>query len=128
MNDKDQLSQVDDKPKRQIFVFGSNLAGRHGAGSALEAVYNHGAIHGKGSGIQGNSYAIPTKDHALRVMSLDEIERYVQGFITYAAIYDDCVFNVVKIGCGLAGYREDQIAPMFKFATKNVNLPKGWRK
>lgn len=110
---------------RQIFVFGSNLRGRHGAGSALEAVRNHGAVEGRWTGLQGDSYAIPTKDANLRTLPLDDITFYVEEFIRFARYAGPLLtFNVVAIGCGLAGYRPDQIAPMFKDAPKNVNLPK----
>lgn len=106
-----------------IFVFGSNLAGRHGKGSALEAMRNHGAIYGHGFGRQGNSFAIPTKDHQLRILPLERIVHYVQAFKCYAAEHPDLTFNVVAIGCGLAGYLPIQIGPMFKGCTSNVNLP-----
>lgn len=111
-----------------IFVFGSNLAGRHGAGSALEAAKNHGAKRGVGSGMSGRSYAIPTKDEDLQTLPLDEIAKFVKVFIEYASRRSDLTFNVVKIGCGLAGYKESEIAPMFAGAPQNVNLPEGWRK
>ena len=112
----------------EIFVFGSNLAGRHGAGSALEAVKNHGAVYGIGHGIQGHSYAIPTKDWDVRlVLDLPTINRYVDIFVAYAYQHPEHTFKIVKIGCGLAGYREDQIKPMFKDAPSNCILPEGWR-
>lgn len=110
-----------------IFVFGSNEAGIHGAGSAKEARLNHGAVYGQGIGLQGRSYAIPTKDRSLAVLSLDAIERHVWTFVKFAINHPEMTFNVVKIGCGLAGYTEEQIAPMFRGAPPNVNLPKGWR-
>lgn len=114
---------------REIFVFGSNLAGRHGKGAALEARLNWGAIYGQGAGLQGNSYAIPTKDHALRVLPIEEIGGYVNGFIRFAGIKwmknSDMYFIVTAIGCGLAGYTPEEIAPLFEKALKldNVQLP-----
>lgn len=111
----------------EIFVFGSNLAGRHGKGAALSALQNHGAIYGRGIGAQGSSYAIPTKDFKLKVMPLSAIQSYVVDFIRYAEFYSQKTFNVTRIGCGLAGYIDDQIAPMFKGAPINCNLPEGWR-
>lgn len=111
----------------EIFVFTSNLAGRHGAGSAKEARLKHGAIYGQGVGRQGNSYAIPTKDAQLNVSPLDQIEGAVFNFMTYASIHPELQFRVVKIGCGLAGYKEEQIAPMFSDAPVNCILPEGWR-
>jgi hypothetical protein len=110
-----------------IFVFGSNLAGRHGKGAALEARLKHGAIYGQGVGWQGNSYAIPTKDHRLKPLPLELINHYVISFIVFAIVRDDSTFNVTRIGCGLAGYTDSQIAPMFKGAPINCNLPDGWR-
>lgn len=108
----------------KIFVFGSNLAGRHGAGSALEAVKKHGARYGQGTGLQGRSYAIPTKDVRLRQMSLEQIKPHVEWFLHLARnAYASYEFDVVAIGCGLAGYHPDQIGPMFAGATDNVHLP-----
>lgn len=109
--------------KTRIFVFGSNLAGRHGAGSALEAAKKHGAKRGQGTGLQGRSYAIPTKDVALRQMSLDQIKPHVVYFLWFAKNRPDWQFDVVAIGCGLAGYAPEQIGPMFAGATRNINLP-----
>ncbi len=110
-----------------IFVFGSNLAGRHGKGAALFARQNHGAIYGVGQGRQGNSYGIPTKDSNIQTLQLSQIENYVERFVYYAKQHPELTFNVTKIGCGLAGYTEDQIAPMFADAPSNCNLPDGWR-
>ena len=112
-----------------IFVFGSNLGGRHGAGAALYARQHCGAIYGQGAGLQGRSFAIPTKDARLRTLPLSEIAKYVKKFVTYAAICDlkgvKWQFNVTPIGCGLAGYSPKDIAPMFKNALDlpNVSLP-----
>jgi hypothetical protein len=107
----------------QVFVFGSNTAGRHGKGSALEARQNWGAISGQGIGRQGNSYAIPTKDVHLRTLNLQAIQKYVKDFLNYAEENWTDTFTVVAIGCGLAGYDARWIGPMFKGAPKNVHLP-----
>lgn len=114
--------------KQKIFVFGSNLAGRHGAGSAKEAVKNWGAIYGQGVGLQGNSYAIPTKDRKLKTMDLYDIQVYVTNFITFATHNPEMEFHVVEIGCGLAGYTPKQIAPMFIRAPDNVILPENFKR
>lgn len=106
-----------------VFVFGSNLAGRHGKGAALWARQHHGAVYGQGEGRQGNSYAIPTKTVWIKTMPLDAIERYVARFLRYAATCPSEQFQLTPIGCGLAGYRPEQIAPMFKDAPANVILP-----
>ena len=110
-----------------IFVFGSNLAGRHGAGAALFARQKHGAIYGQGTGLQGNSYALPTKDMYIRTLPLQDIKKHVDVFIQFAKDNYEMVFQVTRIGCGLAGYSETQIAPMFKDAPMNCILPDGWR-
>jgi len=111
----------------QIFVFGSNLAGRHGAGSAQAALADHGAVWGQGVGRQGRSYAIPTKDEQFRVLKPVHIKEFVREFLQYAAERPELTFNVVAIGCGFAGYHPYEIAPMFEGATSNVNLPEEFK-
>jgi hypothetical protein len=106
-----------------IFVFGSNLAGRHGKGAALYARQHHGATYGQGIGLQGSSYAIPTKDAKIKTSSLDRIRHYVDDFKTFAASRPDLTFTVTPIGCGLAGYSPADIAPMFRGAPNNCALP-----
>ena len=113
--------------KNNIFVFGSNLAGRHGKGAALTAFRTHGAIYGQGYGMQGNSFAIPTKDENLNTLPINKIEKYVNNFIKYATLNPDLMFQVTRIGCGLAGYEDEDIAPLFVNAPINCILPVGWR-
>jgi hypothetical protein len=110
-----------------VFVFGSNLAGRHGAGSAKAALREHGAVYGQGEGLQGRSYAIPTKDRQLRTLSITEVAAAVRRFIDFAKSHPEMTFNVVKVGCGLAGFRENEMIPFFRFAPANCRLPEGWR-
>jgi hypothetical protein len=110
-----------------IFVFGSNLAGRHGKGAALCAREKHGAEYGVGVGRTGNSYAIPTKDASIRSLPLPRIADYVAEFLDYARAHPELEFEVTKIGCGLAGYREHEISPMFNGALMNCRLPDWWR-
>ena len=107
----------------KIFVFGSNLAGRHGKGAALFAKQNHGAIYGQGIGLQGNSYAIPTKDKYIKTLPLSEISNHVFDFLVFAEKNPELTFVVTPIGCGLAGYTPEQIAPMFIDAPNNCILP-----
>lgn len=107
----------------RIFVFGSNLAGRHGKGAALHARRNHGAIYGQGIGRQGNSYGIPTKDENLRVIGLPEISLYVNDFLEYARDNPELKFQITAIGTGLAGYPPSRIAWMFRDAPGNCELP-----
>ena len=109
-----------------IFVFGSNLAGRHGAGAALAARECHGARWGVGVGRAGNSYAIPTKDEKLQTLSLIHIKTYVDSFLDYARAHPELRFHVTAIGTGLAGYSHEQIAPMFAKAPPNCSLPLEW--
>jgi hypothetical protein len=115
------------KAETMIFVFGSNLAGRHGKGAALDAKRLYGAKLGVGVGRTGNAYAIPTKDEKLRTLPLDVIEKHVSDFLVYAEANPTLHFKVTRVGCGLAGYTDDQIAPMFASATLNCILPDGWR-
>jgi hypothetical protein len=111
-----------------IFVFGSNLAGRHGKGAALFARKNYGAKLGVGRGRTGNAYAIPTKDADLRPLALLQIEREVNDFLSYAIAHMDEKFLVTKIGCGLAGYTNEQIAPFFHDAPVNCLIDEEWQK
>lgn len=110
-----------------IFVFGSNLAGRHGKGAALWARQHRGAVYGQGVGFQGNSYAIPTKDAHLKTLPLSEIEYYVKDFIKTAINNPGLTFEVTPVGCGLAGYMPSDIAPFFEGSPSNVNLPKDFK-
>lgn len=114
--------------KKKCFVFGSNLAGRHGAGAAKYARQHCGAVYGQGIGRQGNSYAIPTKDEYIRTLSLKRIKPYVDVFLRYASENPTELFELSAIGCGLAGYSPSDIAPMFTDAPSNVELPKEFLK
>lgn len=112
---------------RDIFVFGSNLAGRHGAGAAKHALMNCGAIYGMGKGLQGNSYGIPTKGHSIETLPLSEIERHVRDFLEFAASNNpELTFDITPIGCGLAGYKRAQIRPMFNNMPSNCRFNKTW--
>ena len=109
----------------QIFVFGSNLAGRHGAGAALTAMNKFGAEYRTGVGRTGQCYAIPTKDWHLRILRLDSIGKHIDNFLAYAYDHPELEFLVTKIGCGLAGYTIQDISALFrgKYITDNVVLP-----
>lgn len=111
---------------KKIFVFGSNLRGAHGAGAAAYAHQHHGAILGVGVGIQGNSYGIPTKDTRIRTLPLESIKPYVDQFIGFAKAHPELTFQVTAIGCGLAGYKPKDIAPMFADAPSNCEMPPEW--
>lgn len=100
----------------KIFVFGSNLAGRHGAGDALLARRRHGAIYGQGEGLQGRSYGIPTKNEHIRSLPLSEVVKGVARFIQFAHAHPEMVFEIAAVGCRLAGFKPTEIAPLFRDA------------
>ena len=107
-----------------IFVFGSNLAGRHGAGAAKYALQHHGAVYGQGWGLQGNSFAIPTKNANINTLPLSIIKVYVERFKEFAEEHPKLTFQLTPIGCGLAGYKHEDIGPLFKNSPTNVVIPK----
>ena len=109
-----------------IFVFGSNLAGRHGAGAARFAVQHHGAIYGQGIGLQGQSYGIPTKDEQIETLPLLEVSQHVETFKEFARSRPELTFYVTPIGCGLAGYKRPQIRPMFDGMPENCRFAETW--
>lgn len=111
-----------------IFVFGSNEAGRHGAGAARVALKQYGARLGVGCGHVGNSYAIPTKDFGINTLPIDHIRDYVDQFIRYARDNPKLQFKVTKIGCGLAGYSDSVVAPLFWSAPSNCLFDSDWLK
>lgn len=104
----------------EIFVFGSNLEGAHGGGAAAAAMKHFGAIWGQGVGLQGRSYGIPTMHGGV-----EKIKPYVTSFIDFARLHPELNFLVTRIGCGIAGFRDEQIAPLFADAVvlENVWLP-----
>lgn len=110
----------------EIFVFGSNLAGRHGAGAAVTARIHYGARYGEGIGRTGNAYAIPTKGRELDTLPLPTIRAFVLDFLRYAKEHPELDFRVTRIGCGLAGYKDADIAPMFSGCPANCRLPPEW--
>lgn len=107
----------------EIFVFGSNLAGMHGGGAAYVAFKEFGAVMGCGVGLRGQSYAIPTMQGGV-----ETIKPYVDEFITFASAHPELFFYVTRIGCGIAGFRDKVIAPLFAKAVglENVCLPKSF--
>jgi len=109
----------------QIFVFGANSAGRHGLGAAKLALNKFGAKYGVGRGLQGQSYALPTKDFDIETLPLYDIERNIKEYLDFAGKNPHLEFLTTKIGAGLAGYSVDQIGPIFgKYPVpQNVILP-----
>lgn len=108
----------------EIFVFGSNLAGLHGGGAARIARLKFGAVWGQGVGLQGQCYAIPTMHGGVR-----HIQPYVDEFIIFAEEHQEMNFLVTRIGCGIAGFKDEEIAPLFARAKdlENLWLPKSFR-
>jgi hypothetical protein len=125
--------------KKMVFVFGSNTAGIMGAGAAKEAYKNRGARWGLSYGHFGDSFAIPTKGHGYNVMAnemkpfigstlnLFHINQFVQGFLAYAVTHPELDFQVTCLGCGLAGLKHEDIAPMFGNAPENCYFDTAWQ-
>ena len=113
--------KIDALEKDEIFVFGSNLAGRHLGGAAKAAHNRFGAQWGVGIGLTGQTYAIPTMQGGV-----ETIKPYVDQFIEYAKEHQERKFLVTRIGCGIAGFKDEEIAPLFKraAAVSNIYLPK----
>lgn len=114
----DRITRLEDN---EIFVFGSNLSGSHGGGAAWLACRCFGAIMGRGTGLQGRSYAIPTMQGGV-----ETIRPYVDEFIRFARENAGLTFLVTRIGCGIAGFRDREIAPLFSEAidVENIILPR----
>lgn len=109
-----------------IFVFGSNLQGRHGKGAALYAKKYKGAVYGQAYGLQGNSFAIPTKKTPYIYMTLDEVSYWVNKFLEFAKDNPELKFDLTPIGCNLAGFSKDQIKPLFDNKSDNIYFTKEW--
>jgi hypothetical protein len=109
--------------ENEIFVFGSNLAGLHGGGAARVAYKYFGAVWGQGVGLQGQTYAIPTMQGGVETIS-----PYIDEFISFAKQHPELIFLVTRIGCGIAGFSDRDIAPLFFSAInlENVILPKSF--
>ena len=111
---------------KNIFVFGSNLSGIHGLGGARTALRRYGALYGKGIGLHGQSYAIPTKDRQIKTLELSVIEGFIEDFVIFTKENPKLTFFVTPIGTGLAGYRAEDIAPFFK-GSINCWFPDSWK-
>ena len=122
MYDREYTSErISELRENEIFVFGSNLAGAHGGGAAWLAYNRFGAVWGEGVGMHGRTYAIPTMQGGV-----DTIKPYVDDFILFAKEQRELTFLVTRIGCGIAGFRDEEIAPLFREAicVENIILPK----
>jgi hypothetical protein len=125
-------TQINALKDNEVFVFGSNLDGNHAGGAARFAVMRFGAEMGQNEGLQGQSYAIPTLSHAGGLtehkLPINTIGKYVNNFIAFAQAHQELFFYVTPIGCGIAGFAEDEIAPLFAECVNmdNVALPKSF--
>lgn len=113
-------------PPKEVFVFGTDLAGRHTSGDALVALREYGAQYGRAVGLQGRSYAIPVRNEEGMPLPLPVIGRYVEAFLRFATIYRQTTFLVTRVGCGRGAYRDEDIAPLFANAPPNCRLPRSW--
>lgn len=120
MNGRITSPRITELQPGEIFVFGSNLEGHHGGGAALLAWKKWGAIWGQGAGLQGQTYGIPTMHGGP-----DSIKPYVDEFISFARQHPELTFLVTEVGCGIAGFRPAEIAPLFRDAVdvENMHLP-----
>ncbi|MDD2299918.1 MAG: hypothetical protein PHR52_09970 [Fermentimonas sp.] len=123
MNNRVTPAFISDLEENEIFVFGSNLEGIHGGGAAHTAYEKFGAVWGQGTGLQGSSYGIPTMHGGV-----DEIRPYIDEFINFAKANPRLTFLVTRVGCGIAGFHETQIAPLFSEALNisNIYLPESF--
>lgn len=114
-------------PPNHVFVFGSNIAGRHGKGAALIAKQHFGAVQGISYGLIGRSFAIPTKNAFMKTLSLERVAHFAKMFQLDVSARPETVFYLTRIGCGLAGYTDAQIAPLFAYRLlDNILYPESW--
>ncbi len=117
-----------DVSENYVFVFGSNLAGIHGAGAAREALEKFGARIGVGEGMMGMSYALPTKDDKIESLPINKVGHYIAAFKFFAYTNPERKFFLTRVGCGLAGFKDEEIAPLFVGSPDNINFPEEWKK
>lgn len=125
MNNRTSPEYITELRENEIFVFGSNQGGKHGKGAAKQALA-WGAKWGQAAGLQGKTYGIPTKDFSIRrTLTIPEIKPYVDDFIQFAKENPQLTFLVTEVGCGLAGLKPKDVAPLFKDAVnlENIHLP-----
>jgi hypothetical protein len=113
----------------EVFVFGSNLAGNHSGGTAKLALDKFGAEEGNGEGLQGQSYAFPTLTKKMEKRTEKNLKKSVDKLIGCANDNTTKIFLVTKIGCGIAGYKEEEMKMLFdrNDVSANIVLPEGWR-
>lgn len=123
-DDPDHIHHDDDP---RTFVFGSNLLGIHGGGAARYAAERLGALRGVGQGRTGRCYALPTCSSPGKPLALRQVNVHVAAFLHHAGTHPVERFFVSAVGCGIAGFTEEQVAPLFALAPDNCDLPPGWR-
>lgn len=118
-------AKITELKENEVFVFGSNTAGIHGAGAAKLAYENFGAVWGVGYGLRGQSFALPSKNNKIETMPVNQIKPYVDDFLLFVLNNPKLTFLVTEIGCGLAGYSPADIAPLFRLGVdlENLHLP-----
>ena len=123
MKERISAKLIKELQPNEIFVFGSNLEGLHGGGAARAAYNKWGAVWGQGTGLQGQTYAVPTMQGGV-----ETIKPYVDEFIQFAKDNPDNIFLVTEIGCGIAGFKVSEIAPLFRGAVnvENIHLPESF--
>ncbi|HCK31278.1 MAG TPA: hypothetical protein DIT34_08255 [Acinetobacter ursingii] len=120
-------SIITELPEDTVFVFGSNMAGQHTHGAARVAAQHFGAVNHVGRGWAGQSFAIPTLNEHLQRMPLSQIEHYIDDFKIYAQHHPKMKYFITALGCGIAGYKVSEIAPLFKGIHNNVILPESFK-
>lgn len=121
-------NQINELEPNQVFVFGSNTKGYHGGGAAYFAHKNFGAEWGIAEGVSGKTYAIPTCDTRIKKIDIEELSLSIDRFVGYACGNPEYIFLVTPIGCGIAGFTPDEIAPLFLLAkhVENIHLPESF--
>lgn len=117
---------IEELAPNEIFVFGSNLAGRHGGGAARTAKESFGAVEGVGEGLTGQCYAFPTLDEAMKQLDHVELWDSKRAFMRCARAHPGMKFLLTKVGCGIAGYPESLMIELFRLVPGNVVKPEGW--
>lgn len=126
MNEVERYHELMQQLPNAVFVYGANTGGLHGAGAARAAWDQYGALMGRGEGLVGRSYGIPTKNDRLETLAYYDIAKYVKRFLLFAQLAPLHNFVVTRVGCGLAGLTDEEMAPLFAEATTNVHLPPEW--
>lgn len=119
----DRIEKLGDK---EIFVFGSNLAGRHAGGAAFDAATLFGAQEGVGEGLTGRCYAFPTLWHDFRKMEYSDLASVASAFYRCVKAHPELTFLLTRVGCGIAGYDEEKMKTLFVSSPDNLIKPRGW--